>query len=84
MEYNKFRIFLCMWAVLCVLARIHGQILLIKQASAALRLYHMTTTDSLCQMSLATNSVSFRRQTVLRYTHSKGSDTGARSHKHTE
>lgn len=54
----------------------------IKQASAAMRLYHITITDSPCQMSLASNSVSLMQQTVLRYIHCKERITGNEPQEH--
>ena len=74
----------CIVASLLFLAWIHGQTTSLKRAFAALRQYHMTITDGLCQMSLAISSVSFRQQTLLRRTHCKGRDTDAISHKLTE
>ena len=88
MQYDELRIsiFVCgQSSVVCFFRTwIHGQTTSIKQVSAVLRLYHMTITDGLCQMSLASNSVSFRQQTVLRCTHCKGRDIDTRSHEHTE
>lgn len=66
MQYNELRISYV--ANLLFSGWIHGKATFIKQATTAQGLYHMTATDGHCQMSLESNSVSFRQPTVLRST----------------